>query len=242
MQKHERPKQIVEVPEATLTTFCYGNGTSAPVILIHGGPGMPGSMRKLGSMIQNDVPVVEYYQRDQHHSRTKGSAASPITFESHVDDLLGLIQSIKTKTGKKPVLMGSSIGAVLALEAAKKRSADLSSVVLLGLAPLTWDVMVGALGTVASRLSPELLKLRSELAEKGAKAATDEERLNFHVQDLKITTNAYFFSKDPKVGTEFLDQVEFHPSSHASTMETLMSYVGALQGPALSGGFETIIL
>ncbi len=81
-------------------------GESGPlVIVLHGGPGAPGSAAPLARGLAGAFRVLEPFQR------TSGPA--PLTVADHVADLRDFIQF--QELGPRPALVGSSWGAMLAL-------------------------------------------------------------------------------------------------------------------------------
>jgi pimeloyl-ACP methyl ester carboxylesterase len=98
-------------------------GTSGPpVVVLHGGPGAPGTMAPVARGLAESFRVFEPFQR--------GSGPKPLTVSRHVEDLHELVTSCCE--GARPALVGHSWGAMLALAyaAAHPRGAD--SLVLVG--------------------------------------------------------------------------------------------------------------
>lgn len=125
----------IDVPGAKLKVFEYGLA-EPPVILIHGGPCIPGPMRSLGDQLKDSCHVIEYYQR--------GAADSPSDGQYGMDESAGDLHSLVTAVcqGQPPVLIGHSCGAVLALVYAARYSQACRKAILLGTGPLDkagWD-------------------------------------------------------------------------------------------------------
>ncbi len=81
-------------------------GSSGPfVILLHGGPAAPGYMKPIAVKLSKHFRVLEPFQR-------RGSD-EPLTVARHVQDLRAII--ITYCGGEKPLLVGHSWGAMLAL-------------------------------------------------------------------------------------------------------------------------------
>ena len=99
----------------------YGSGEKT-VVLVHGGPGAPGYMASLARDLEDEFHVFEPFQR--------GSGAEHLTVELHVNDLQQVIESRSEKT--KPVVVGHSWGAMLALAHAAAYPDSLSALVLIG--------------------------------------------------------------------------------------------------------------
>jgi len=123
------PKEsFVSVEGAQLPTFRYGKKGAQTVILIHGGPGLPGYMRSLGLRLATEFSLVEYYQRDALVAKARGKHSIDI----YVKDLKAIVES----TAKPAVLLAHSMGAVIALEFAKRYPKLTKRLVLVGPAAL----------------------------------------------------------------------------------------------------------
>lgn len=123
-------KRSITLPTTQLYVEEYGNCERPRVILLHGGPGLPGYMRSLGTKISKDAFVVEYYQRGALKSPSKGTCL----IADHVRDLDALVQ--RQSTGQRPILIGSSWGAVLALCYAAARPGRIAKAIVIGTGPL----------------------------------------------------------------------------------------------------------
>jgi len=104
---------------------------SAPVILVHGGPGAPGSLAPLRRALESTFRVSEPYQRHsdaepRDSSETRGYA--PLTVARHIADLGEIVESF----GPRPALVGHSWGAMLALAYAAVYPDTLSRIALVG--------------------------------------------------------------------------------------------------------------
>jgi pimeloyl-ACP methyl ester carboxylesterase len=98
----------------------YG-GVGPTIVLIHGGPGAPGSMASIARSLSNAFRVLEPFQR--------GSGGEPLTVARHVFDLHEVVQLY---CDERPVLVGHSWGAMLALAYAAEYPNAASSIVLIG--------------------------------------------------------------------------------------------------------------
>ncbi len=83
----------------------HGRPEARPVILVHGGPGTPGTMAPLARRLGGSFRVLEPYQRR--------SGAEPLTVARHVADLHEVVT--RCCEGERPALVGHSWGAMLAL-------------------------------------------------------------------------------------------------------------------------------
>jgi pimeloyl-ACP methyl ester carboxylesterase len=114
----------------------YG-GRGPTVVVLHGGPGAPGSAAGLARALASDFHVVEPLQRR--------SGSAPLTVAQHVEDLAAVAP-------KPATLIGWSWGAMLALSYAARHPGDVSDLVLVGCG--TYDLASRALleRTLSERL------------------------------------------------------------------------------------------
>lgn len=121
----------------------YGEGGPL-VIVLHGGPGAPGSAGRLARGLAGCCRVLEPWQR------RRGEQA--LSVARHVADLNEVIDS----TGEAPALVGHSWGAMLGLVYAAKHPDKLTRLALVGGG--TWDAAARArIGeSLAARTTPEL--------------------------------------------------------------------------------------
>jgi pimeloyl-ACP methyl ester carboxylesterase len=99
-------------------------GTAGPkVVLLHGGPGAPGYLAPVARRLGTSFQVIEPFQR-------KGTVASPLTVACHAADLDAVIE--RYSPDEKPVLVGHSWGAMLALAWAAGHPDRAASLVLIG--------------------------------------------------------------------------------------------------------------
>lgn len=92
------------------------------LILVHGGPGAPGSLAPVGRELADEFRVLEPWQRP--------SGAEPLTVARHVADLQALIET--ECSGEKPALLGASWGAMLVLAHAAAHPAAVGPLILVG--------------------------------------------------------------------------------------------------------------
>ena len=99
-------------------------GQSGPVVvLLHGGPGAPGYMAPVARRLSASFRVQEPFQR--------GSSRQPLTVASHVGDLHGHITDLQEQENR-PMLVGHSWGAMLALAYAATHQQEVAALVLIG--------------------------------------------------------------------------------------------------------------
>lgn len=93
------------------------------VIVLHGGPGAPGSAEELAVGLSDMFRVVEPWQRGSEGS-------DPLTVATHVADLHEVVLNVCD--GPFPALVGESWGAMLALAYAAEYPHDTGPIVLVG--------------------------------------------------------------------------------------------------------------
>ncbi len=99
-------------------------GTSGPKgVLLHGGPGAPGYMAPVAKRLGEHFRVIEPFQR-------KGDPVKPMTVARHILDLGGVIEAYCSD--EKPILVGHSWGAMLAMAYAAAHPERPASIVLIG--------------------------------------------------------------------------------------------------------------
>lgn len=116
MQREHTPEQ------AALRVRTYGQ-SGPDVVLLHGGPGAPGYMAPVARRISASFRVHEPLQR--------GSSRQPLTVASHVADLHGHLATLEAQENR-PMLVGHSWGAMLALAYAATHHQAVASLVLIG--------------------------------------------------------------------------------------------------------------
>ena len=99
----------------------YGSGTVSGIVL-HGGPAAVGDVAPLARELGKRWHVMEPFQR--------GSGGPPISVETHVQDLDDLIR--ERCADQRPVLVGHSWGAMLALAYAAAHPTAPAALVLVG--------------------------------------------------------------------------------------------------------------
>jgi pimeloyl-ACP methyl ester carboxylesterase len=101
------------------------HGTDGPmVIVLHGGPGAPGSAEELAVGISDVFSVIEPWQR-------KSGTVDSLTVARHVSDLHKVIQAVRDGQ-QQPALVGESWGAMLALAYASEYPSEAGAIVLIG--------------------------------------------------------------------------------------------------------------
>lgn len=114
----------LSVPGATLYYEVRGSG---PVLLcIPGGPADAGAFRKLAEELASDYTVVTYDPRGLSHSPLEGPFDDERAIEINAEDAHRLISAI---TDGKANVLGSSGGAVISLELAKRYGDQIATLV-----------------------------------------------------------------------------------------------------------------
>lgn len=138
----------------------YGRGSKS-IILVHGGPGLPGYMNGLGVHLRKHFHIVEYYQRRGNPSQV----SSFPTVEDHVVDLRTLIKEYAPR--RRPlILLGHSWGAGLVLQTAIDCNEPLNQIILVSSMPfdqVSWDAFYT---NIDRRLTKEAKKKRQDFITK----------------------------------------------------------------------------
>lgn len=105
----------------TIKVRPYGH-VGPQVILLHGGPAAPGYMKPVAMELAKHFRVIEPFQR--------GSGDEPLTVARHIQDLQDVI--VEYCGDEKPLLVGHSWGAMLALAWAAEHPDIAKAIVLVG--------------------------------------------------------------------------------------------------------------
>ena len=101
------------------------HGAEGPVVIVlHGGPGAPGSAVELALNLSDVFSVVEPWQR-------KSEKEDQLTVARHVADLHEVVRAVSDEQ-QRPALVGESWGAMLALAYAVEYPSEMSAMVLVG--------------------------------------------------------------------------------------------------------------
>ena len=117
-----------------------------PVIVLHGGPGAPGSAGGLARALADPLYVLEPWQR--------WSSSVPLTVDRHVGDLAEVVS--RHAPGQKPALVGESWGAMLALVFASRYPERVSALVLIGCGTFDLRARARLHEALEERTTPEL--------------------------------------------------------------------------------------
>ncbi len=119
---------------------------SAParIIALHGGPAAAGDIAPVARTLGERWCVLEPYQR--------GSGGKPLTVATHIRDLDDVIRERCVE--HRPVIVGHSWGAMLALAYAARHPEAAASLVLIGCGTFSLDARAMFEERLAARLSP----------------------------------------------------------------------------------------
>ena len=121
----------------------YGSGTVS-VIALHGGPAAVGDVAPVARQLGERWCVLEPFQR--------GSGHHPLSVATHVQDLDELIR--ERCAGGRPVLVGHSWGAMLALAYAATHPTASAALVLIGCGTFSSDARAEFKARLSARLTP----------------------------------------------------------------------------------------
>ena len=135
------------------------------VMVLHGGPGAPGSAGLLARALADPFHVLEPWQRL--------SSDTPLTVARHIEDL-ALAISHETP-GERPALVGESWGAMLGLAFASTYPERISGLALVGCGTFDRRARARLQSTLAERTTPELrariARLATEVPDENERAA-----------------------------------------------------------------------
>ena len=176
-----------------LTVRTYGDPAATPVVVLHGGPGAPGSIAALARELADTCHVLEPLQRVR--------ADSPLSVAVHVADLVAVVQPFADR-GVAPTLVGSSWGAMLALAFAAAHPAVAGPLVLVGCG--TFDpVSRAAFQATLARRRSERLGLATAVE---VDSAADDDNVTGYSVDL-VTDDDGTESYDAEGGRETWDDM-----------------------------------
>ncbi len=144
------------------------HGTSGPlVVVLHGGPGAPGSAASLARELAVGCRVLEPLQR--------GSGPEPLTVARHVADLQELIEG-RCAGVASPTIVGHSWGAMLALAHAAAHPRAAGAIALIGCGTFDAASRARLSATLGERIPETLMarlnRLSEEVPDPDARLAT----------------------------------------------------------------------
>jgi pimeloyl-ACP methyl ester carboxylesterase len=182
-------------------------GTGGPtVVVLHGGPGAPGSVASLARDLASTCRVLEPLQR-------RGGGAAPLTVARHVEDL---DEALAARLGGAPALVvGWSWGAMLGLSFAAAHPARVAALALVGCG--TYDETTRSLyrARVAERLGPDGRARQAQLAARLAVETDVAERDRLLAASGALVDGAQ--AVDPLDDDGVDDSLEVDAQGHAET-------------------------
>jgi pimeloyl-ACP methyl ester carboxylesterase len=163
-------------PAEPLAVRTYGP-PGMPVVVLHGGPGAPGSAELLARGLAGPFHVLEPLQRR--------SSAVPLTVEHHIEDLRRVIADHLPE--QRPALVGESWGAMLGLAYAAEYPQAVSALALVGCGTFDPQARARLRQTLDERTSPEL---RERIARLSTEVADESERL---AQEYALSAHLYTY-------------------------------------------------
>lgn len=154
--------RAVEYASPVLRARSHG-GPGPKVVVLHGGPGAPGSAAGLAAGLADGFTVLEPFQR--------GAGDEPRTVARHVADLAELLAAWAPEGC---ALVGASWGAMLALIFAAERPDAARAVAMVGSGTFDAASRARFKATLAARTTPELQRRSAEL---DAAPLSDDARL-----------------------------------------------------------------
>jgi pimeloyl-ACP methyl ester carboxylesterase len=130
------------------------------VLVLHGGPGAPGSAGLLARALADPLHVLEPWQRT--------SSDTPLTVAQHIEDLAAAVSH--ESSSEKPALVGESWGAMLALAFTAAYPDRISALGLVGCGTFDRRSRAELHRTLEERTTPDLREQLAKLAER----VTDE--------------------------------------------------------------------
>lgn len=185
---------------------CRWYGVAGPqVVVLHGGPGAPGSAAGLCRVLASFGRVMEPLQR--------GSGPVPLSVALHVQDL-------ERVAPERAIVVGHSWGAMLALSFATAHPDRVAAVVLVGCGTYDEDSRAIYQQAMSARYTDEARARREALREAIAQARTDDERNRLLLERARISMHAQSFDRldDPEHELSDVDH-----RAHAETWADAMA-------------------
>ena len=215
-------RRMIMTPGARLFVQEYGDSRNPPVILLHGGPGLPGYMKSLGEALSRRAFAVDYHQRGSRRSPSPG----PFRIVDHVRDLDCVVREYGKNA--RPVLVGHSWGGVLALCYAAANPGRLAKTIIIGCGPLDHECSARFSATINARLPyAEFLMTRELLKQIKSKNLSESRRSAAYLRWCGILLRVY--NRDP----DSFDLSTLERPSVASALATDADYEGRLKSGTL---------
>lgn len=214
----QRTEGTANVGEARLYYEAVGSG--APIIIVHGGPGLDHGYLQPGMDTLSDEYRLIYYDQ-----RGTGRSTAPLTEASiHVDQFVDDIDALRTTLGYDRVtVLGHSLGAILALRYASRYSGRLDALILMNPPEPGTRFQEATAERVASRRDPENAAAIAELAGSEGFAERDPTTLGEIYRLLFRDT-----LRDPEQASEL--NLELAPMTARQGQDVAQLLGGSMQG------------
>jgi proline iminopeptidase len=185
----------IERPGATLRGVQFGVRAGAPVVLLHGGPGMYDYLAEssLAAHLAKSTRVWSFDQRGCRHSASEG----PFTVEAQCGDIEAVCALAARDSGREEVaIVGHSAGALYGLHFAARRAQRVLRLVMIGPPgpPGVWqEWRSGWAAEVSARIraTPGLSERLAEIERRSAAARHESERSALRLERLNATVGVY---------------------------------------------------
>jgi pimeloyl-ACP methyl ester carboxylesterase len=194
----------------------YGSPDGPVVMVLHGGPGAPGYMAPVCRELARREPG--WAVREPLQRRADGE--SPLSVARHVADLIAV-----TPSGRRPVLVGASWGAMLALSTAALHPDRIAGLVLVGCGTYTPAARAGYETRMAQRLGEAGRARKAGLARRLAacRDGGDADAIDALLGELgELSTRAQSVDTDPGFGTGPDDCPPADAAGHAETWSDVL--------------------
>ena len=182
-------------------------GAKGPVVLVlHGGPGAPGSARGVARMLSQRFTVFEPLQRR--------SGSVPLTVEQHVQDLAAVAPA-------PALVVGHSWGAMLGLSFASRHPAAVSKLVLVGCGTYEEAARAHLRESIEQRLVPERRQRVDELQTQLAGATSPGQR-EAALQEIGVIHSALEAYAPVEDDAEQSELLPVDPDGHAETWNDVL--------------------
>lgn len=182
---------LMKVSGADLHVEEYGS-RGPTVILVHGGPGLVGYMHSLGEIIKTQCRVVDYHQRGAY----KSPSAGPFGVEDHAADLTEVVEHYWKARGGKPIVLGHSWGAKLAMIFGAKSPGLAAKLLLVASGPLDKRGAEVFEANLQKSLSPDDLKTDARIESMIKTAGSLEEKERAYEESIRFAFAFYNVDRD----------------------------------------------
>jgi pimeloyl-ACP methyl ester carboxylesterase len=193
-----------------------------PVVVVHGGPGAAGYLEPLARPLGRRFQVFEPFQRR--------SGEVPLAVSQHVADLQAVVED--RCSGKKPVVVGHSWGAMLALCHAAAHPLSVAGVVLVGCGTFDPGARAEMEEILAARVPGEIKERMARVLESDGE---DDERF-LEMGRLLLP----YYSCDPDLS--LLTFVHGDARGHRETWQDMLRLQEEGVVPAAFSGIEAPVL